>query len=79
MNSYTIYTFTGDVSKAGTDANVHITLFGDRGDSGTKLLKHPKRLFQRGKKDTFVIQSSNVGKLKKIRIGRRFIYVDQLI
>lgn len=38
MKDYAVEIFTGDVSGAGTDANVFITLFGDLGDSGEKKL-----------------------------------------
>ena len=35
---YTIRVFTGDVRGAGTNANVFLTLYGDRGDSGERKL-----------------------------------------
>lgn len=60
---------TGDVRGAGTDANVYIVLFGDNGESGQRFLDNKKNNFERGKKDTFVVESPNLGKIKKIRIG----------
>ena len=69
MNTYTIHTFTGNVAKASSDANVHIILVGDRGDSGTHMLDHPKGLFARGKKDSFEVECRNVGKIRKVKIG----------
>lgn len=36
---YTVKVFTGDVSYAGTDANVFITLYGEHGDTGERHLK----------------------------------------
>ena len=37
---YVVEVFTGDVRGAGTDANVFLTIHGDKGDSGErKLLK----------------------------------------
>ena len=35
---YTVNVYTGDVSGAGTDANVFCTIFGDKGDSGERKL-----------------------------------------
>lgn len=35
---YTVNVYTGDVSRAGTDANVFLTIFGDKGDSGERKL-----------------------------------------
>ena len=69
VNAYTVTTYTGDIRYAGTDANVHITLFGDKGDSGQKTLDTRKNNFERGKKDTFSVECPHLGKLKKIRIG----------
>nr|CAB3263471.1 lipoxygenase homology domain-containing protein 1-like [Phallusia mammillata] len=69
MNSYVIHTFTGDVRRAGTDANVYVTLFGSNGDSGQKFLDNNKNNFERGRKDSFTVECPHLGKLKKIRIG----------
>ena len=49
---YQIHVFTADVYKAGTDANVYITIFGENGDTGErKLLKSETNSdkFERGK------------------------------
>jgi len=69
MNTYTIHTFTGDVSKSSCDANVHVVLYGERGESGVQLLQHPNQLFARAKKDSFQIECKNLGRLRKIKIG----------
>ena len=40
MHKYEIELYTGEEEKAGTEANVYLQLFGERGDSGPrKLLK----------------------------------------
>lgn len=70
VNTYTISTFTGDLRGAGTDSNVFITIFGDLGDSGQKLLDTKENNFERGKKDIFPVKCPNVGKVSKIRIGQ---------
>jgi len=69
VNTYVVHTFTGDVRGAGTDANVYVTLFGDRGDSGRKVLDNNENNFERSQKDTFNVVCPHLGKLKKIRIG----------
>ncbi len=38
MKDYVVDVFTGDVSRAGTNADVFITVYGDLGDSGEKKL-----------------------------------------
>ena len=34
LSSYEVSVMTGDVSGAGTDANVYIVLFGEKGETG---------------------------------------------
>ena len=49
--SYRVLVFTGDVSGAGTDSNVFLTIYGENGDSGErKLLKSETHTdkFERG-------------------------------
>ena len=44
--------FTGDISGAGTDANVFLNIFGDRGDTGERKLHQSetnKDKFERGR------------------------------
>ena len=38
---YEITTQTGDLWNAGTDANVYITIYGDKGDTGVRQLYAP--------------------------------------
>jgi len=37
-NTYRVHVFTGDVSGAGTNSNVFLTLYGEQGDSGDRKL-----------------------------------------
>uniref|UniRef100_A0ACB8FDZ6 Uncharacterized protein n=2 Tax=Sphaerodactylus townsendi TaxID=933632 RepID=A0ACB8FDZ6_9SAUR len=72
LEEYIIKVYTGDKRGAGTDANVHIILFGDKDSS--QLIQLNKSLdhrdpFERGKTDTFKINTKNVGRLQKIEIG----------
>ena len=38
-NTYVVHVYTGDVSGSGTNANVFLTIYGDKGDSGERELK----------------------------------------
>ncbi|XP_077208521.1 oxygen-regulated protein 1 [Paroedura picta] len=72
LEEYIITVYTGDKRGAGTDASVHIILFGDKDSS--QLIQLNKSLdhrdpFERGKTDTFKIKTKNVGRLQKIEIG----------
>lgn len=51
---YAVHVFTGDEYGAGTDANVFITVYGDRGDTGERQLKDSKNFtnkFERNQVD----------------------------
>ena len=69
---YQISVFTADVRNAGTDANVHIILYGEHGDSGKMELRsslsHGDK-FERGRTDVFRVEAADLGALHKIRIG----------
>ncbi|XP_015757568.1 PREDICTED: uncharacterized protein LOC107336976 [Acropora digitifera] len=66
---YSVDIYTGDKWLAGTDANVLITIFGEKGDSGEKKLDNSRNNFERGQKDSFRISSGDLGRLTKIWIG----------
>ncbi len=52
------------------DANVHIILWGDKGDSGKKKLEGAgKNLFERASRDEFGFEAVDLGEIKKITIG----------
>ncbi|XP_043395558.1 oxygen-regulated protein 1 [Chelonia mydas] len=69
---YIIKVYTGDKKGAGTDANVHVILFGDEDSSElvqlTKPLQHQDP-FERGKSDIFRIKTKRLGSLRSIEIG----------
>ena len=43
MVEYNVQVETGEVWNGGTDANVYVTLYGDRGDTGVRQLLHSNR------------------------------------
>ncbi|XP_059580075.1 oxygen-regulated protein 1 [Alligator mississippiensis] len=69
---YIIKVYTGDKRGAGTDANVHIILFGNEDTSEIfqliESLEH-RDPFERGKVDTFRIKTKSLGSLHSIEIG----------
>ncbi|NXV85108.1 LOXH1 protein, partial [Calonectris borealis] len=72
LTEYTIKVYTGDKRGAGTDANVHIILFGNEDKSEvfqlSQSLEHQDP-FERGKVDTFKIKTKKLGSLHSIEIG----------
>ena len=48
-NGYAIHVFTGSKLTAGTDANVLITLYGEKGESAEQKLDNAGNNFERNK------------------------------
>ena len=70
--TYIIEVKTGTVPKAGTDANVHLTLFGAAQDSGSHKLQKSETFrdkFEAGHTDRFRFESVDLGTLRKLVIG----------
>ncbi|XP_073925632.1 lipoxygenase homology domain-containing protein 1 isoform X2 [Castor canadensis] len=70
-NTYEVQVITGKVPKAGTDANVFLTIYGEEyGDTGERPLKKSDKSnkFEQGQTDTFTIYAIDLGALTKIRI-----------
>ncbi|XP_056433977.1 lipoxygenase homology domain-containing protein 1 [Gadus chalcogrammus] len=70
--TYTLKVKTGEKKYAGTDANVFITLFGIKDDTGMINLKASKthrNKFELGMTDEFIVEAVDIGQLQKIRIG----------
>jgi hypothetical protein len=67
--TWTVTVKTVDERGAGSDANVSIKLFGDRGNTENLRLESGANDFERGESNTFKIQTKDIGPLQKIRIG----------
>jgi hypothetical protein len=66
-----ISTVTGNVSGAGTDANVFIIVYGERGDTGEQKLSKSatyRDKFERGHTDVFEVEAVDLGELKSVKI-----------
>ena len=63
MHQYYVEVHTGDAGGAGTDANVHLQLFGKRGDTGSRRLLHSEtegNKFEKGEVRLSVLHESNM-------------------
>ena len=69
-NSYKIVVHTAAHKEAGTDSKVSMTLYGENGDSGQRVLTTARNAsFERGQISTLRITSTDLGKLTKLKIG----------
>jgi hypothetical protein len=67
--TYRIDVTTGSRDKAGTDADVYITVYGTKGASPESYLDHPEYDdFERGTTDSYTLQSFDLGNLTKIYV-----------
>jgi lipoxygenase homology domain-containing protein 1 len=70
MTQYLITTHTGDIDGAGTDCDIKIRIFGDRGETGWRILDNPDRNdFERNSTDSFLFDLPNVGNIHEVRIA----------
>jgi hypothetical protein len=73
QTTYTVEVKTGNVSHAGTDANVFIMIAGEEGDTGErplrKCLNHKIDKFRKNQLDTFEVKAVNLGKLIRVKIS----------
>nr|XP_026691111.1 lipoxygenase homology domain-containing protein 1-like isoform X2 [Ciona intestinalis] len=69
--TYVVTVTTGNLWNAGTSANVHMTIFGDLGDCGPRLLQHGGKSLPQVKGTTVVfrMQAVSLGTLYRVVIG----------
>ncbi|KAL8182134.1 UNVERIFIED_CONTAM: hypothetical protein K2H54_044880 [Gekko kuhli] len=68
---YEVQVVTGDLWNAGTEADIYISVYGEKGDTGSRQLHKSKkpRKFLKGQVDIFSLEALHLGKLHKIIIG----------
>uniref|UniRef100_A0A7S3VHN2 PLAT domain-containing protein n=1 Tax=Dunaliella tertiolecta TaxID=3047 RepID=A0A7S3VHN2_DUNTE len=66
---YGVSVYTSDIRGAGTDANVHCVIYGEKGQTPRTKLETTKNNFERGQRDDFVIESIDLGQITKLEIG----------
>lgn len=65
---YQVTVNTSDIRGAGTDANVYVTIYGSKGDSGELRLESSWNDFERGRSDKFVVESADVGEIQAVEV-----------
>ena len=58
---------TGNESDAGTDANVYLQMFSEKGKTQNFSLREEgdRRRFERGRMDKFLIRTQDIGKVRR--------------
>ncbi|XP_069075312.1 lipoxygenase homology domain-containing protein 1-like [Pleurodeles waltl] len=72
VNKYYVSVYTGDHWGAETFANVYLTIYGERGDTGARKLEQSLtsgKPFQRNKVDSFIVEAVSLSQLQKIVFG----------
>lgn len=67
--TYNVKVKTGDVRNAGTDAKVHLKIFGNKGDTGNRELRNSETTsnkFERSRVDEFKIEAEDIGKVLSV-------------
>lgn len=68
MVPYEVTFYTGDVNKAGTDANIKLKVFGDTGTACEQMIEKSGERFERGRADLVKMELDDIAPLKKIRV-----------
>lgn len=63
-----VWVHTSDVRGAGTDANVYLMAYGEKGKSDEIPLENKGDAFEKGKEDKFKIEMVEIGIPYKIRV-----------
>ena len=70
--TYHVSVKTGDKFGAGTDANVFLEMFGEKGESGRLPLESAEKRgnkFERDQTDMFRLEAPDIGRMQRILIG----------
>ncbi|KAI3361755.1 hypothetical protein L3Q82_002099 [Scortum barcoo] len=65
---WSLWIWTSDVKGAGTDAQVFLQIYGERGKSDEIRLENNSDSFEQAQIDKFVIEMPDIGRLTKLRI-----------
>ncbi|CAF0916712.1 unnamed protein product [Rotaria sordida] len=71
IKKYLVDVYTGDKSGSSTDANVFLTIYGDKNDTDEHELKYSqtnKNKFERNQIDRFIIENNDLGNIYKLKI-----------
>ena len=73
LKNYNVYVFTGNVMFAGTNANIYVTIYGSKGDTGERQLRSSethKDKFERDHVDVFNLSAADLGKISRLKVRR---------
>uniref|UniRef100_A0A3P8UHJ0 Lipoxygenase homology PLAT domains 1 n=1 Tax=Cynoglossus semilaevis TaxID=244447 RepID=A0A3P8UHJ0_CYNSE len=65
---WSLWIWTSDVKGAGTDAQVFLQIYGEKGKSDEIKLENNSDSFEQGQLDKFMIEMPDIGRLLKLRI-----------
>ncbi|KAJ8339353.1 hypothetical protein SKAU_G00361390 [Synaphobranchus kaupii] len=65
---WSLWIWTSDVKGAGTDAQVFLQIYGDKGKSDEMRLENNSDSFEQGQLDKFMIEMPCLGKILKLRV-----------
>ncbi|XP_053732656.1 lipoxygenase homology domain-containing protein 1-like isoform X2 [Synchiropus splendidus] len=65
---WSLWIWTSDVKGAGTDAQVFLQIYGERGKSDEIKLENNSDSFEQGQLDKFMVEMPDIGRLTKVRI-----------
>ncbi|XP_068609216.1 lipoxygenase homology domain-containing protein 1 [Brachionichthys hirsutus] len=65
---WSLWIWTSDVKGAGTDAQVFLQIYGEKGKSDEIRLESNSDSFEQAQLDKFMIELPNIGRLRKLRI-----------
>ncbi len=71
MATYRVEVHTGNLgieAGAGTDANVYITIYGNKGSSDELMLDNAANNFERGAVDVFALNLKELGDIQRVRV-----------
>jgi hypothetical protein len=66
--TYRVTAITGTQHRAGTDARVYLTMYGDQGTSGERELDNFADNFENGQIDTFSVTMKDIGEIHRVLI-----------
>uniref|UniRef100_A0A3B4CPZ4 PLAT domain-containing protein n=1 Tax=Pygocentrus nattereri TaxID=42514 RepID=A0A3B4CPZ4_PYGNA len=65
---WSLWIFTSDMKGAGTDAQVFLQVYGEKGKSDETKLESKSDSFEQSQCDKFMIEMPDIGKIRKLRI-----------
>ncbi|CAB1430448.1 unnamed protein product [Pleuronectes platessa] len=65
---WSLWIWTSDVKGAGTDAQVFLQIYGEKGKSDEIKLENKSDSFEQGQLDKFIVEMPDTGRLRKLRI-----------